>query len=161
MKIKRTYVNKQGETVTKNYTYDSKKYKHKLNKLTTKQGKLSKKAADLLSKQFGNENQHVKDYVIDTIKQYQAEKKVITLGQLNAMLSGNRLSIFLANFQLSITDIMKDLQIQFADINEDWLLDQSHWTFYQDDDAEIMLPDGRIAYFVFNYYEHTYDIEVR
>lgn len=162
MIVKRSYVSKKtGKVVTKSYKYDSKRYKSKVNKLTTKKGTLSKKADELLTNEFGDANQHIKDYVVDTINQYQAEKKVITLGQIKAMASGNRVSIFLANFQLSIDDIAKQIKLQGEDVSEQWLLDQSHWKFYQDDDADITLPSGKLAYFVFNYYEHTYDIEVR
>lgn len=163
MIVKRSYVSKKtGKVVTKSYKYDSKRYKSKVNKLTTKKGTLSKKADELLTNEFGDANQHIKDYVVDTINQYQAEKKVITLGQIKAMASGNRLAIFLANFQLSVEEIVKEIQELKEDVSEQWLLDQSHWTFYpHQNDADITLPSTKHAHFEFNYYEHTYDIKVR
>ena len=161
--IKRTYVSKKtGEVITKTYTYDKEKYKHKLNKLVTKSGKKSKRYDALVNKEFGLEHQNVKNYISNTIAKYQRNKKVITLNQLKAMLGHNRLAIFLSNFQLSLDDIYTDLQLQGVNVSKVWLKDSTHWTFHKgSEDADITLPDGRIAYFVFNYYEHTYDIEVK
>ena len=161
--IKRTYVSKKtGEVITKIYTYDKEKYKYRVDKLTTKSGKKSKRYDALLNKEFSLENQNIKTYISNTIAKYVATKKVITLGQLKAMVGHNRLAIFLANFQLSLEDIHTDLQLQGVDVSKAWLKNDNHWTFHSgSEDADITLPDGKTAYFVFNYYEHTYDIEVK
>ena len=162
MTIKRTYVNKKGETVTKTYTYDKEKYKHTINKLVNKSGKKSKRFDALVNKEFGLEHQNIKTYITNTIAKYVKNKKVITLSQLKAMVGHDRLEIFLANFQLSLDDIYTDLQLQGVDVSKAWLKNATHWKFHKGtEDADIILPDGAIAYFVFNYYEHTYDIEVK
>ena len=169
MIVKRTYVNKKGEIVTKTYTYDrkkykydSKRYKNRVNKLTTKRGNKTKRYDNLLNKEFKLEDEVVKNYIDNTIKKYLEKKKVITVGQLKAMLSNNRLAIFLANFQLSADDILKDLQLKGVDISEDWLLDQTHWDFHKGvEDADITLPDGTIAFFTYNYDDHSYEIKIR
>lgn len=157
MKVTRKYLNKQGELVVKTYEYAN---KPKVNKLTTKKGTLSKKASKILDEELATASENKIRFIKDTLADYQKAKKVITLNQINAMFEGNKLSIFLANMQISPSDIVKELALQGFEVNEAWILDQNNWTFHSDDDADIILPDGDIAYFVFNYNEHTYDIEV-
>ena len=154
-KMTRKYINKKGELVI--YEYDK---KQPVNKLTTKKGKLSKKAEKILEANLKDASENKIRFFQDTLRDYQEAKKVITLNQLNAMYEGNRLSIFLANMQISTIDIVKDLALNGIEVSESWLLDESHWTFDRNDDAVINLPNGSTAYFVFNYNEHTYDIEV-
>lgn len=156
----RVVKSKKGEY----YAYqklNSKRYVNPVQKLTTKKGTKTKKADQILNKEFDNISKSEKKYIDRTLTEYRVNKKVITLGQVKAMFTGNRLSIFLANFQLSVDEILKGLKLNGEDVNEDWLLNQDHWTFLGDNDADIALPSGNIAYFTFNYIEHTYDIAVR
>lgn len=157
-KVTRTYVQKKtGKVVTKTYEYAN---KPKVNKLTTKKGTLTKNASKILDEALQDASFVKIDYIKSTIELYQTNKKVLTLAQVNAMFEENKLAIFLANMQISVDDISKQLKLEGINVDVNWLLDESHWIFHRDDDADINLPNGEIAYFVFNYNEHTYDIEV-
>lgn len=126
-----------------------------------KNGKFDKKAKRQVNKLLKNANQKKIDYYKDIIEVYKQEGKTLTSRQLNAMYSKDKLQIFLSNLQLDLNDIAKSIKLEGIDVDMTWLNDQSHWTFgHMDDSAIIKLPDGSEAYFVFNYYEHTYVLEV-
>lgn len=159
--ITRQYVNKKGELITKTYTYQH-NYQHRVNKLTTKKGEFTKKGEELFNEMINDINDPSKiEYLQNKVNEYRMSKKVITKSQLEAMYSKNRIAIFLANMQLSLSDIIKSIKLEGIEVDESWLLNESHWDFGSETtDARILLPNGQTALFNFNYEEHTYDIAI-
>lgn len=159
--ITRTYKRKKtGELITKTYSYETKAKKNPVNKLTTKKGEYSKRGQQLLEKELDYATQDKIDWAYDILAKYKKQKKVLTLNQLRAMYDENRISIFLANMHISVDDVLADLLAQGIEIQKSWLLNAAHWTFHSDDDADILLPTSKVAYFTFNYIEHTYEIKI-
>lgn len=140
------------------------KHVHQVKKdvVVTSKGAITKRGRQALDKALRDANQREIDFYTETTERYKVEGKSITIGQLGAMFNGNRISIFLANMQFRVEDIVKELKLKgYPDITNEWILNEGHWEFHSADDADIQLPDGNSAYFVFNYIEHTYALEVR
>lgn len=160
-KVIRKYVTKTGELVTKTYTY-AKNYHPKVAKLTTKKGEFTKKGEQILNKMLENINNNEQiEFYQNKVGEYQLNKKSLTKSQLEAMWSHNRISIFLANMQFDVHDIVDFIKLQGIEVDEAWILNESHWDFTTETtDARITLPNGKLILFNFNYEEHTYDIAI-
>lgn len=159
--ITRQYTKKDGTVVTKTYKYDpiSPSYTGKKGtKLTTKAGTLVKRFDKLTAGLNMDEYEAVLDYA----KLATFCHKVITLEQALAHIRDpkNKLARFLANMGITLLDIQEALEAQGQTVSLEWLADASHWVFTSAEDAIIILPNGKQAYFIFNYYEQSFLIEI-
>lgn len=153
--VKRTYFSKKlNKTVTKVYKYN-KTYtsKVKANKLILKSGKLAKnwqKALDTIT--------DTDEYLIarKIMKQYLADKKPLNVEQALWIVRDphNKVNTFLHNMGISFDDIVAELKQYGINVDVAYLNDTSHWIFskYEKGDAIIILPNGREAYFIFQYH---------
>lgn len=162
--VTRTYYSKKkGEWVTKHYTY-TKQYTQKPTsnvgirkvQMTTKSGKLTAKAQSIFNEWKKDKSIQDIESAEDIIRDYQGKKKTLTIKQIDAMVSGNRLQLMLANFGISIDTIynyiVKELK---KDTTIEWLLDNAHWDFKNE---ILTLKDGTKLGFVFKYTTHEYYI---
>lgn len=152
--IKRTYFSKKlNKQVTKVYKYD-KKYakKVKANKLVLKSGKLAKNWQKILDTvpDF-NEREVIRDVMRDAMSSKKALNLTDALWQ--ARDPHNKVNTFLHNMGINFEDIIAALKRNGVDVDVAYLNDVNHWIFskYSQGDAIIILPDGREAYFIFQY----------
>ncbi len=155
--ITRTYKTKKG--VIKTYKYDSNKYaKNKVNKVITKKGVVSKRINNILDKVDDYiEREYIKTEIKKVIKEINKgdrEAHSYTLEQFKTMYQANRIEIFLNNMGVSVQDLVNNLRVQGEiDVNDVWILDNSHWTFKKEQGSlpTLTLPSGKIAVIQFKY----------
>lgn len=164
-KVVRTYKTKKG-VVTKTYNYDKSAYTNKINKVITKKGTISKRIEKVID---AIEDVEEQEYIKRRVKQISKEilkgerdAHSYTLSNLQTMYQASRIELFLDNMGTSVQDIVNDLQMQGElDVNDVWVLDNSHWTFKKEFGAlpTLRLPSGRVAVFEF-FYQMGYEVVI-
>ena len=123
-KVTRKYVNKNGEVVTKTYSYDKKYSKQDINQknIITKSGQISKKIDKILAT---IEDTEEREFIKRKIKQFSAEmsdkerkKKAITLQTFKTMYQANRITILFENMGTSVEELIQDLKLKGFDIDD-------------------------------------------
>lgn len=149
--VKRRYFSKtKKEWVEKIYYYtENKNYR-----LTTKKGKLSKKATQSYIKSLSNGDVEKELFIKTTLRRYMYEKKVITARMINAMFNESKLDIFMSNLNISYEQIQRDLKDKDIDVDISYIMNSNHWSFIKGTtDGQLLLPDGVTVGFTFDYYE--------
>lgn len=82
------------------------------------------------------------------------------------MYAANRINILFSNMGSSVQEIVVELNLKGFDVDEFWILDNSHWDFkgLKRDNPEptLSLPDGSTATVKFHYEEgYTLDVNER
>lgn len=133
---------------------DDKGKKHRLTtgtKLYTKQGGLKRSAIKELSKIKG-----ISEFELTEQVKYNAQTKSrVGVSAILSSYSGSKVQRFLGNFGIYLDDLVKELQIEGVDVNEAWILDESHWVskgVYKIN-GPLTLPDGRTIDFLWDYNE--------
>lgn len=144
------YSKKKKEWIEKVYHYnETKNYK-----LTTKRGKLSKKATQEFIKGLSNGDLEKELFIEDTLRAYRYNKKVITARMINAMFSENQLDIFMSNLNISYEQIVKDLEDKGIKVDVTYVMNKDNWSFTRGTmDAKLLLQDGSSIDFTFDYYD--------
>lgn len=151
--IKRTYFSKKlNKTVTKVYKYDKKYSKVKANKLVTKKGTIAKNWQKVLNTVTDYDE---REAIKDMIRTSMSSKKPLNLTDALWVVRDphNKVNTFLHNMGINFEDIIQELKKYNVNVDVAYLNDTSHWIFnkYAKGDALIVLPDGREAYFIFQY----------
>ena len=149
--IKRKWFSKKKQMwVEKSYHYnETKNYR-----LTTKKGKLSKKATNDYIKGIYGSDISKEMFVKETLRHYMQEKKVITTRMMNAMFSTDQLDIFMSNLNISYEQIVKDLSNKGVNVDVNYVMNKDNWSFTKGTmDARLLLPNGESVGFTFDYYD--------
>lgn len=122
-------------------------------RLVNKNGKLSLNYMEGLdSIEDMGERERVKEYM----RLYHAKKKPLTLKEALWMVRNphNKINTFLHNMGIEVESIVANLRSKGVSVDTHYLLNVDNWKFrkYSDGEALIILPDGRVAYFVFQYH---------
>lgn len=144
------YSKKKKEWIEKVYHYtENKNYR-----LTTKKGKLSKKASDKYLKELYNGDIEKEMYVKATIREYMDKKKVLTTRMVNAMFSKNQLDIFMSNLNITYEQIVDDLKRLGIEVDITYVMNADNWSFTKGTmDAKLLLTTGQTVSFTFDYYD--------
>lgn len=120
--------------------------------LITKTGSIYKKASKALSSLSVTEARQVKELMA----QYKVMKKPLSLSYARWAINdpGTKVSIFLHNMGIEFNDILEQLENSGYQLTSDYITDPSNWKFsqYSSGEATLILPDGKTAYFVFQYH---------
>lgn len=157
--VTRTYVKKDGTVVTKTYKYDTNSQKPEDKKVIVKTGQLSKKLDKTLA---SIEDVEEKEFIKRKIKQFSTQmleggrtKRALTLSIFKTMYQAERINTLFANMGTSVDELVKDLKLQGFDVDETWIMDNSHWEFKglnkSNPEPILTLPDGTIAIVAFHY----------
>ena len=159
--VTRTYVNKKGEVITKTYTYDKNYSNQDVNQknIITKSGKISKKIDKILDT---IEDTEEREFIKRKIKQFSAEmqdkerkKKAVSLQTFKTMYQADRINILFENMNTSVEELVQDLKLKGYNIEDTWILDNSHWEFKGLNKANpepmLTLPSGDTAVVEFHY----------
>lgn len=128
--------------------------------LVTKAGGIYKKAGKALSLLDATEARQIKELMA----QYKVMGKSLTLPYARWAINdpGTKVSIFLHNMGIDFNDVIDELTASGYNLTSDYITDPNNWIFnkYSGGDGLLRLPDGRIAYFVFQY-QGGFAIEVQ
>ncbi len=157
------YINKKGIEKVYNYNYKAKDNDDSLHynnyKVTTKAGKLSKMAEkyDLVKRLYREYGIEYKNGIDDVITHAMEHKKSLTYQHIKAIFEENKLYTYILNMGLTPEEIIEQLKEEGEDVTRDMLLNQSNWVFTGN--VGVFSINGHQYTIIFNYYEHTCQIE--
>lgn len=166
--MKRTYKNKKGEIKT--YVYDGSKYRTPSTKVITKSGTVSKKIDKMLATIKDEEEL---EYVKSKIKQYSysmrsklTEPKAMDLSSFRNMYAASRVEIFLDNvLNITVMEFIEQLAEKGIIVTEEDVLNNANWDWKGNigntgTQGATLRAGSKVVYFVFEYYSHSYEIQV-
>lgn len=120
--------------------------------LVNEGGKINPIAQKKIARLSKNEARKIKQYMVS----YKVQGKPLSYKEAQWAIHDphTKLTIFLHNMGVSPEEVYSELISQGYEISADYVMEPKNWTFnkYASGDATLMLPDGKTAYFVFQYH---------
>lgn len=120
--------------------------------LVNEGGKINSIAQKKLARLSKNEARKIKQYMVS----YKVQGKPLSYKEAQWAINDphTKLTIFLHNMGVSPEEVYSELVDQGYELPVDYVMDPNNWRFnqYASGDAILILPDGKTAYFVFQYH---------
>ena len=150
--VKRTYVNKKGQRITKTYTYDKKYTAKRTNAykgtVVYKSGKINEELLnELKGKMSAAEYTELKTELSSFTKGKEFKKTRLSLKSLISRAAATKIESFITNTGLTPDEVVKEINEKYnANIDESYLLNEGNWI-----NGQLSLTDGQLVGFQFRY----------
>lgn len=150
--VKRTYVNKKGQKVTKTYTYNKKYTAKRTNAykgtVVYKSGKINEELLnELKGKMSAAEYTELKTELSSFTKGKEFKKTRLSLKSLISRAAATKIESFITNTGLTPDEVVKEINAKYnANIDTSYLLNEGNWV-----NGQLSLTDGQLVGFQFRY----------
>lgn len=150
--VKRTYVNKSGQKVTRTYTYDKKYTAKRTNvykgTVVYKSGKINEKLLnELKGKMSAAEFTELKTELSSFTKGKEFKQTRLSLKSLVSRAATTKIESFITNTGLTPDEVVKEINQKYgAKIDTAYLLNEGNWV-----NGQLSLPNGQLVGFQFRY----------